>query len=119
MISEKNAFILKNAVERNADIVGPHPRPFSRRAKGENPLSLRERVGVRAKPLPNMVLQPISPAQLRFLGSSSNRVGRVRPQAVTRLLPMCRLSIFLAQPLYVSYIFTLQLILFFFTFNCP
>ena len=33
-------FILKNAVERNAQIVGPHPRPFSRREKGANPLAL-------------------------------------------------------------------------------
>jgi hypothetical protein len=47
--------ILKNAVERNANIVGPHPRPFSRREKGANPLSLWERVGVRAKPSPNLV----------------------------------------------------------------
>ena len=34
--------ILENAVERNANIVGPHPRPFSRRAKGVKPLALRE-----------------------------------------------------------------------------
>jgi hypothetical protein len=45
----------KNAVERNANIVGPHPQPFSRMEKGAIPLSLRERVGVRAKPLPLVV----------------------------------------------------------------
>ena len=59
---------LKKAVERNANIVGPHPRPFSRGEKGANPLSPRERVGVRAKPSPNLVLRPICRAQLRFPG---------------------------------------------------
>jgi hypothetical protein len=66
---------LKNAVEHNANIVSPHPRPFSRREngtnfsrseKGANPLALWERVGVRAKPSPIFVLRRIYRAQLRF-----------------------------------------------------
>jgi hypothetical protein len=30
-------------------VFGPHPRPFSRGEKGANPLSPRERAGVRAQ----------------------------------------------------------------------
>jgi len=32
---------VKSAAQRDADIVGPHPRPFSRWEKGANPLDLR------------------------------------------------------------------------------
>ena len=46
----------ENAVERNANIVGPHPRPFSRGEKGAHPLSPQERVGVRAKDSSSLVL---------------------------------------------------------------
>ena len=58
--------IPNNSVERNAYIVGPHPRPFSRREKGGYPLALRERDGVRANHLPNLALRSICLKQPRF-----------------------------------------------------
>jgi hypothetical protein len=43
----ENAFSLGQQNIRGYPKSLPHPRPFSRREKGENPLSLRERVRVR------------------------------------------------------------------------
>ncbi|MBK9395671.1 MAG: hypothetical protein IPN40_18165 [Uliginosibacterium sp.] len=51
--SEKRHITLKiSQIERIANVVGPHPQPFSRREKGANPLALWERDGVRAKHSP-------------------------------------------------------------------
>jgi hypothetical protein len=58
--------IPNNSVERNAVIVGPHPRPFSRGEKGAHPLAPWERVGVRANHLPNLALRSICRKQPRF-----------------------------------------------------
>lgn len=60
------SFNLKNAVERNANIVSSHPQIFSRREKGANPIALWERVGGEGQTLATCCCG--GRAQLQFQG---------------------------------------------------